>query len=103
MSTDKGSRTEVLFPPFGPAIIISVEHDVYQVLTWQGRVFHTNADSLQAFPRKPGANDPSVSVPDYSVEGVSEIVELLVDFDIESPRRIKSPLYPLFMKHEQAV
>jgi hypothetical protein len=101
MSADRKPRDEVLFPPFGPAMIISVDHAIYQVLTWQGRVLHTNGDSLQPFPTVPAATDPTMSVPDYSVEGVSEIVELSVDFDIEPPRRIKSSLYPLFMKLEQ--
>lgn len=95
-------RDEVLLPPFGPAMIISVEDDVCQVLTWQGRAFHTNTESLQPFPTIPAATDPTMSVPDYSVEGVGEIVELSVDLDIEPPQRIKSSLYPIFTKLEQA-
>jgi hypothetical protein len=42
-----------------------------------------------------------VTVPDYSVEGVSEIVDLVVDLDVEPPRRVKSKLWPLLVRVER--
>lgn len=90
----------LLHRPSMPAMIVSVKNDVYQILTWRGDVLPADRASLLPFPTVLGA-DPTCRVPDYNVEGVSEIVELLVDFDIEPPRRIKSPLYLIFSKLEQ--
>jgi hypothetical protein len=87
----------------GPCIVAQVRATTpgtCAVLTWKGLCVWLYDHELRPFPCKPGAVS-DVTVPDYSVEGVSEIVDLVVDLDVEPPRRVKSKLWPLLMRVER--
>jgi hypothetical protein len=87
----------------GPCIVAQVKETTpgtCAVLTWQGKCVWLYDWELRPLPSKQSERFPDISIPDYTVEGVGEIVSLVVDLDVEPPRRVKSPLYPLLSKIE---